>query len=112
MFNSNLMLTAGMDYLLYLQNLRETIPDWITDLLFYFSDFSAGVAALIVIAVIYWSINKRQGSYMLVSYSSAIFINNMIKAAACVYRPWVLNSDIHLAPVAVSTATGYSFPSG
>ncbi|MBQ0039629.1 MAG: phosphatase PAP2 family protein, partial [Treponema sp.] len=34
------------------------------------------------------------------------------KAAACVYRPWVLNSDIHLAPVAVSTATGYSFPSG
>lgn len=35
-----------------------------------------------------------------------------MKVFACVYRPWILDSRVHPVKEAITTATGYSFPSG
>jgi membrane-associated phospholipid phosphatase len=68
---------------------------------------------LILFAVFYyWICNKRDGLYTLVSYYFCMVFTPLIKLTACVYRPWIRDSRIIPAGDAISTATGYSFPSG
>ncbi len=44
--------------------------------------------------------------------SGSRLVNGVLKVTACVYRPWI--RDVRIVPYgnAISTATGYSFPSG
>ena len=46
------------------------------------------------------------------SYTTSIAINAVVKLTACIYRPWIRDSRILPAGDAITTATGYSFPSG
>ena len=76
------------------------------------SDFADDAPILIVIATIYWCLNKELGEYLLVSQAGADLINGLAKVTACVYRPWILDSRVHPLKEAIPGATGYSFPSG
>lgn len=100
-----------IQYLLWLQNFRNSINDAWTPFMEWVSMFS--VTYLILIPVfLYWSISKRRGLYVLVSYYFCMVITPIVKLTACIYRPWIRDSRILPAGDAISTATGYSFPSG
>ena len=100
-----------MNYLLFLQNIRESAPSFFN---YFFVFISEGlVSGLIILpAIVFWCCDKKMGSWMLLNYSGSYFFNQIIKNTACVYRPWIRDSRLYLAPQAVKSATGYSYPSG
>lgn len=97
-----------MEYLLYLQQLRESAPTIINEAILFVSEFMGGTGALAVIALVYWCISKHAGSFMLLNFSSAYMVNQTLKNIFCVSRPFLQDSRLH----PYTEATGYSFPSG
>ena len=100
-----------IDYLLFLQRFRESTNNVLTPFLEGLSLFA--VTYLVMIPVfVYWVINKRKGLYTLVSYYLCCGFNAIVKLTVCAYRPWIRDARVHPAGDAITTATGYSFPSG
>ena len=100
-----------LDYLYFLQCLREQLPDWVTSALNIFADVWVGPVVIIVAIVMLWDLDPRQGRIMVVSIFGAMGINSLLKDIACVYRPWLRDSRLYIFPDAAPLATGYSFPS-
>ncbi|MBR1639248.1 MAG: phosphatase PAP2 family protein [Treponema sp.] len=100
-----------MDYLYALQQIREACPSFVNYFFLFFSEviLKAGV---LFIAVIYWSFSKHDGLLIGFGYVSSYSINQTVKNIACVPRPWLLDSRLHVDPLAQKGATGFSFPSG
>ncbi len=104
---------AEMDiqYLLTLQDFRNGLQDAWTPFMEFVSMFAT--TYLIFIPVfLYWFWDKRKGLYALVSYYFCMLLTPLIKLTACIYRPWIRDSRILPAGDSITTATGYSFPSG
>ena len=100
-----------IQYLLFLQGFRNSIHDAWTPFMEFVSMFA--VDYLILFAVFYyWNRDKKGGLYTLVSYYFCMVLTPLIKLTACVYRPWIREPKIVPAGDAITTATGYSFPSG
>ena len=100
-----------IQYLLWLQDFRNSINNAWTPFMEFVSMFA--VTYLILFPVyIYWNRDKRDGLYVLVSYYFCMVFTPLIKLTACIYRPWIRDSRIIPAGDSISTATGYSFPSG
>ena len=100
-----------IQYLLWLQNFRNSINDAWTPFMEWVSMFA--VTYLILIPVfLYWFWDKKKGLYTLVSYYFCMVITPITKLTVCCYRPWIRSSEIKPAGDAITTATGYSFPSG
>ena len=100
-----------IEYLLWLQNLRDVAGDFWPPLMEAFSYFT--VRGLIVVPVfLYWSISRRAGLYILFSQGLSEFINGVLKITFCIYRPWIRDPRVKPFGNAIETATGYSFPSG
>lgn len=97
-----------MEYLLYLQQLRESTPEIVTEGILFLAEFMGGTGSLAVIALIYWCICKPAGAFMLLNFSSAYMMNQTLKNIFCVPRPFLV--DTRIQPY--TSATGYSFPSG
>ena len=76
------------------------------------TDFGDLPIILFLIAIIYWSIDKKFGEYLLISLTGSRLVNGFVKISACVYRPWVLDANIKPLEEALPKATGYSLPSG
>ena len=100
-----------IEYLLFLQNFRNSINDALTPFMEMISLFAV-TYLIIVPAFIYWCVDKRNGLYTLASYNAIIAVNAVVKLTCCVYRPWIRDSRILPAGDAITTATGYSFPIG
>ena len=100
-----------LDYLLLLQSFRNGIDDALTPFMEAISLFAV-TYLVIVPAFLYWCVDKRSGLFTLASYNAAVAANAVVKLSACVYRPWIRDSRIIPAGDAITTATGYSFPSG
>lgn len=101
-----------VDFLLYLQNFR-------TGSLEAFDKFFLSVTVLgefmlptIICAVVYWCIDFRSGIYLFTLEGINVLLTHFFKMLACVYRPWILNENLHPSKLAVPYAKGYSFPSG
>ena len=100
-----------IEYLLFLQRFRDSINDSLTPFMEGISLFA--VTYLIMIPVfVYWVVSKRKGLYTLVSYYLCCGFNAIVKLTVCAYRPWIRDARVHPAGDAITTATGYSFPSG
>lgn len=100
-----------INYLLWLQNFRNSINDAWTPFMEWVSMFSTTYLILLPV-FIYWCFSKRKGLYALVSYYLCMVITPITKLTVCAYRPWIRDSRILPAGDAITTATGYSFPSG
>lgn len=83
-----------MEYLLYLQQLRESTPEIVTKGIMFVSEFMGGTGALAVIALVYWCICKRAGTFMLLNFSSAYMMNETLKNIFCISRPFVRDPRI------------------
>ena len=100
-----------IEYLLFLQNLRNSTNNALTPFMEAISLFA--VTYLIMAPVfVYWAVDKRRGLYTLASYCACCAVNAVVKLTACVYRPWIRDARVLPAGDAITTATGYSFPSG
>ena len=44
---------------------------------------------LVIMAVVYWCIDKDMGAYLMMGWSGNRLVNGMLKVTACVYRPWI-----------------------
>ncbi len=97
-----------IDFLLWLQNLREATGNVFTPFMDWFS-FAVITWVLFVPFVVYWCISKKAGLFLITSLVISRFLNGILKVTACVYRPFV--RDTRIIP-AGHKPTGYSFPSG
>ena len=68
--------------------------------------------ALVIMALIYWSVSRDFGTYLMMGWSANRLVNGVLKVTACAYRPWIRDTRIVPYGDSISTATGYSFPSG
>lgn len=105
-------LLMDIDYLLWLQSIRESLPAFAQKILEFMGSEAAIAAAVIVPCVIYWCLNKAAGTFALLAYGASSVCNQLIKNFVCAYRPWVRDARVKPDPVAIKGAGGYSFPSG
>lgn len=101
-----------IDFLLFLQNLRVGHFEMFDKLFLSITIFGEFWLPTLICAVVYWCIDFRAGVYLFGLEGFNIFLAHFFKMIACVYRPWVLSSNIHPCELAVPFAKGYSFPSG
>ena len=101
-----------IDPLLFIQFLRESTGGVFNSFFMFCTNFGETSVAIILIAAVYWCLNKKLGEYLFVSQGWADLVNGLAKVTACIYRPWVLDSRVHPLKEIMPGATGYSFPSG
>ena len=101
-----------LNFLLWLQNFRNSTGDFLTPAMELVSQLAVGGVSIALLALVYWCLDKRAGLWLLMNTGLCSVVNSLIKLTACVYRPWVKNPAIVPAGNALETATGYSFPSG
>ena len=92
--------------LLLLQGLRNSLGTGFTDFFIKMSSITGSI--FIIIAAIYWSVNKKFGTFLLFGAVWNMLLNVFLKVTFCEYRPWIRDPTI----IPVSKAGGYSFPSG
>lgn len=101
-----------IEYLLFLQGIRETIGTVLNNFCIFITTIAVDYYVLIPAFILYWSVDKKKGSKILLSWGTSLGVGAFLKATFCVYRPWIRDSRVHPVKEVLSGATGYSFPSG
>ena len=101
-----------IDILLALQEFRNGSGAFLAGFLSKMTWLGELNTAIVIMALIYWCVSKEFGSYFLMGWSGNRLVNGMLKVTVCAYRPWI--RDVRIVPHgnSITTATGYSFPSG
>ena len=107
-------MTAAIDisFLLWLQEIRYALGPGVEAALCAITDFAASVYTVLIPIVIFWCFDKKTGRETLAIFAVAQMLNQFIKNTFCIYRPWIRDARVQVAPEAAEGATGYSFPSG
>ena len=101
-----------IDILLALQALRNGAGAFLSAFLSKMTFLGELNTVLVIMAAVYWCVSKEFGAYLLMGWSGNRLVNGALKITACAYRPWI--RDVRIIPYgnSITTATGYSFPSG
>lgn len=100
-----------LQYLLFLQNLREASGGIFDEFFNALSKFAVDVLPFLPY-IVYWCVNKRLGYRFIATTWIGEVVNGVIKLTVCAYRPWIRSEQIVPAGDSKVAATGYSFPSG
>ncbi len=101
-----------MDYLLFLQNLRQALGGFLDGFFLILSRLAESPVPYLFIAWIYWCENKNAGQIMALNTGLSCSASQAVKGFARIERPWVREQRIIPVEGAIPSATGYSFPSG
>lgn len=101
-----------LQYLLGLQGLRESLSGALDGFFLLASQLGRAELPMAAALIIYWCFSRELGQRLLFCLNGSDLLNNVLKLSFCVYRPWVREPALHPVEKALSTATGYSFPSG
>ncbi len=101
-----------IDILLALQEFRNGAGGFLADFFSKMTFLGELNTVLVIMAVVYWCVNKDFGTYLLMGWSGNRLVNGVLKVTACAYRPWIRDARIVPYGNSITTATGYSFPSG
>lgn len=101
-----------IQYLLLLQNFREATGGFFNGVFLFLTELGWSVLPFLIVAVVYWCLEKKAGELSLLNIGIGGFVNGMVKLTACVYRPWIRSSEVKPIESAMALSTGYSFPSG
>ncbi len=98
--------------LLALQDFRNGAGAFLADFLKKATFFGELNTVLVIMAIVYWCVDKALGAYLLMGWSGNRLLNGVLKVTVCAYRPWIRDARIVPYGDSITTATGYSFPSG
>lgn len=98
-----------MSFLYLLEGLRNPFCDAVFSAVTY---LGSELVFMVLAVVLYWCVNKTQGLYVLSVGCLGTTLNQFLKLAFRIPRPWVLDPDFTIVENARAEATGYSFPSG
>lgn len=101
-----------IQYLLLLQQLRDITHGAFDNVFLNITILGELVIPLTFIAIVYWGINKKTGTFILFNFALMLYINVFLKMTACIKRPWIINPQVCPLKEALPMADGYSFPSG
>lgn len=101
-----------ISYLLLLQQFREGTGGIFNGFFQFLTDLGWSVLPFLIVAMVYWCMDKKIGEYMLINSAASSWLNSLFKLTACIYRPWIRSDALKPLSSAQATATGYSFPSG
>lgn len=101
-----------ISYLLFLQWLREATGGILDGFMLEITSMAESVPTFLLLAGIYWCIDKRTGQMMGWNTALACTWSQFLKAACRIDRPWIRDSRVHPVEAAIAAAGGYSFPSG
>lgn len=101
-----------MDILLFLQEFRNAGGAILADFMAKMTFLGEISSALVMLALVYWCISKELGTYLFMGWSGNRLANGALKVTVCEYRPWIRDPRIVPFGDSMTTATGYSFPSG
>ena len=98
-----------MELLYFLESIRNPVLDAFFSVITHLGSEGAFLA---IALFVYWCVDKRAGYYMLFTGFVGITLNQFLKLAFRIERPWVKNENFTIVESARAEATGYSFPSG
>ena len=98
-----------MDFLYWLQNLRNPVLDAIMAVL---TNFGSEILVIGVLCIFYWCLDKKTAHKLCFTYFISGLAVQGLKIACRIERPWVKDSRLYPVEAAKEGATGYSFPSG
>ena len=95
------------DVVIWLQSFRNTFTEFFFSFVSFFGDPEFYI---ILLAFVYWVLNKKTGEYVAIALGTTVSLNNMLKGIFMINRPFQTYPEIeNLRDYA---ATGSSFPSG
>ena len=98
-----------MDFLYLLESIRNPVLDGFFSLI---THLGSEVVFMAMAVALYWCFSRSEGLYVLsVGYFGTV-INQFLKLACRIPRPWVKDPAFTIVESARADATGYSFPSG
>ena len=109
-FSNGIVMEFDLQYLLFLQNLRETTGGVFDEFFNALSKFAVDILPFLPY-IIFWCLNKKLGYRFLATTWVGEVLNGVIKLTVCAYRPWIRSDKIVPAGDSKTAATGYSFPS-
>ena len=109
---NNTIITPQIDFLLFLQNLRELSDGAFDQTFALLTRFGETLIPFTIMCLIYWCYSQKAGLFLFSLNGISITLAQIFKTVVCIYRPWVLSENIHPQAEAILRAGGYSFPSG
>ena len=100
-----------INYLLWLQSLREASGGALDGFFLFVSDLAHGPILVMLMAGVYWCVCKEAGEFLFFSSALGSVCGQYFKNLCCVYRPWIRSAAVQPVAEALKGATGYSFPS-
>ncbi len=98
-----------MEFLYFLEGLRTPFLDAVMSAVTYCGD---EIVFLALAMAIFWCVDKRRGYLLLAVGFIGTILNQILKLAFHIPRPWVIDPEFTIVESAREAATGYSFPSG
>ena len=98
-----------MEFLYLLESIRNPVLDQVFSLITY---LGSEIVFMVLAVVMYWCVDKVRGLYLLGVGCFGTTVNQFLKVACRVPRPWVRDPSFTIVESARADATGYSFPSG
>ena len=98
-----------MELLYWFQSIRTPALDTVMSLVTHLGEETFFMLAALIV---FWCIDKRRGYYLLTVGFVGTLINQWLKIACRIPRPWVQDPNFTIVEAARAEATGYSFPSG
>ncbi len=98
-----------MEFLRLLESIRNPVMDTVMLIL---TEFGNELLFIVFGMLMFWCVDKKQGYFILLTGFFGVYINQFLKIACRVPRPWVLDPNFTIVEGARAAATGYSFPSG
>ncbi len=98
----------GLDLLLALKTIRNRVLDGFSCAVTYLGSEEAYLGLIIIV---YLCVSRRLGFRLLMMFALSAYAVSVLKELFATQRPFVMYPDI-VHPLALSTADGYSIPSG
>ncbi len=98
-----------MEFLLLLEKIRFPL---LNELMLIITMLGEETFFLAAALIVFWCVDKKKGYAVMIVGFFGTMLNQVLKLACRVPRPWVQNSELTVVGNAKDAATGYSFPSG
>ena len=98
-----------MEFLYWLEAIRNPVLDTIMQYITYFGD---EILFIVLALAVFWCVNKTEGYYLLFVGFFGTLLNQFLKLWFRIPRPWVKDPNFTIVEAAREGAGGYSFPSG